>query len=126
MRSFYRPPTPKFPRRSPRATYALNALLASVLLGALLYRWQHWSLYLTWLIVVNLVTLVFFRLDKNRAGRGAERIPEQVLIFVTLLGGALGALAGMVLPPRHKTHKTYFWAAAATSLLIHLWLLWSF
>ncbi len=89
----------------------------------LLYGWLRWHPYLIWLIVINLVTFTFFRLDKSRAGRGAERIPEQVLIFIALLGGALGALAGMVLPPRHKTHKPHFWTAAATGLLLHFWLL---
>lgn len=46
-------------------------------------------------------------IDKQKAKRGAWRIPEKSLFIITLLGGGIGTIAGMYLF-RHKTKKMYF------------------
>jgi len=46
-------------------------------------------------------------IDKQKAKRGAWRIPEQTLFIITALGGGIGTIAGMYLF-RHKTRKLYF------------------
>lgn len=60
-----------------------------------------------YLLVVNLVTLCLFIIDKKRAEKGESRIPEAALLGLCLAGGALGGLIGMY-SVRHKTKKSYF------------------
>jgi uncharacterized membrane protein YsdA (DUF1294 family) len=59
-------------------------------------------------IIINLVTLLIWGVDKSRAVRQQWRIPENWLFFMAFMGGAFGALAGMVLF-RHKIRKARFW-----------------
>ena len=60
-----------------------------------------------YLILVNLFTFAVYGIDKNRAKHHAWRIPENTLIFLALIGGSVGALAGMY-TFHHKTRKTKF------------------
>ena len=58
---------------------------------------------------LNAVAWACYRLDKARAGRRARRIPERTLLALALVGGSLGALAGMYgHRHRHKTSKPRF------------------
>ncbi|MFC3932450.1 DUF1294 domain-containing protein [Streptococcus dentapri] len=58
-------------------------------------------------IIWNLLTFLLYGLDKRRAVRGEWRIPERILLLMTLSGAGLGAyLAGKLF--RHKTSKWYF------------------
>jgi len=61
---------------------------------------------LVFLVVVNVVSLIFFGVDKLRSMRGGWRIPESRLMFVAFFG-PFGAYAGMLLF-RHKTRKIKF------------------
>ncbi|MBO4481935.1 MAG: DUF1294 domain-containing protein [Bacteroidales bacterium] len=65
-------------------------------------------MFLFWyLLIVNLLALILFGIDKYRAQRHQYRIPEATLFTVAILGGSLGAWAGMYLF-RHKTaHKRF-------------------
>lgn len=76
------------------------------------------SRYLLWyLAAVNLVALALYGIDKAKARRGKWRIPEKTLLLLPLLGGSVGALAGMHLF-RHKTKHWYFrWGIPAMLLL---------
>ena len=59
--------------------------------------------YFGWyLAAVNIVAFIMYGIDKEKARRGAWRIPESTLIGVALLGGSFGAWAGM----RYFHHKT--------------------
>ena len=63
-----------------------------------------------YLIVVNVITLVVFVLDKRAATRGGERVghtPEARLLGLCLAGGSVGGLLAMNIA-RHKTKKWYF------------------
>lgn len=60
-----------------------------------------------YLIVINLLSLVMFGIDKVRAVRGLWRIPEAKLFVAAWAGGSAGALAGMLLF-RHKTKHPKF------------------
>jgi uncharacterized membrane protein YsdA (DUF1294 family) len=62
---------------------------------------------LTWLVAINLWTVLRFWQDKRRAIAGARRIPEADLLWLALLGGSPGALAARRLF-RHKTRKQPF------------------
>ena len=60
-----------------------------------------------YLLVINLVGFAMMGIDKNRAKRGAWRIPEKTLFTCALLGGSLGTTLGMS-TFRHKTKHWYF------------------
>ena len=62
---------------------------------------------LLYLELINLAAFILFGVDKRRARRGLWRIPEAVLLWTAVLGGGIGALAGMFLF-RHKTRKPRF------------------
>lgn len=56
---------------------------------------------------MSLLAFVLFGMDKAKARRGGRRIPEVTLLCVSLLGGGIGAFAGMRLF-HHKTRKPPF------------------
>ena len=60
-----------------------------------------------YLLLINLVALVVYGVDKRRAKKGQWRISEKTLFLVALIGGSVGAIAGMYLF-RHKTKHWYF------------------
>ncbi|MDO4813008.1 MAG: DUF1294 domain-containing protein [Eubacteriales bacterium] len=62
---------------------------------------------LIYLAAINLVTFLTYGIDKYRAKRGAWRISEKTLFLLPLLGGSVGAIAGMKVF-HHKTKHWYF------------------
>lgn len=66
-----------------------------------------YGIVLIYLEIINLVSFALFGIDKRRAKRGRWRISETALILSAVLGGGIGALAGMYLF-RHKTKKKKF------------------
>ena len=70
-----------------------------------------------YLVLMNLVTFWVYGADKRRARRGQWRVPERTLFLLPLLGGSIGALAGMRVF-HHKTRHWYFrWGIPAIFLL---------
>jgi uncharacterized membrane protein YsdA (DUF1294 family) len=63
-------------------------------------------------LAMNVVAFVLYKVDKERAIRGAWRIPEAWLFAVTLLGGLVGADWARRLF-RHKTQKASFTVCVA-------------
>jgi uncharacterized membrane protein YsdA (DUF1294 family) len=59
------------------------------------------------LLLLNLVTMLRFWQDKQRAKAGERRIPEADLLGLALVGGSPGALLARRLF-RHKTRKQPF------------------
>lgn len=55
-------------------------------------------------------------IDKQKAKRGAWRIPEKTLFMITVLGGGVGSIAGMYLF-HHKTKKLIFTIGMPTILI---------
>lgn len=60
-----------------------------------------------YLIVINLVTFLLCGCDKRAAVRGQWRIPERLLLFLTIAGGPAGMMAGMLFF-HHKTKDSKF------------------
>ena len=61
-----------------------------------------------YLISLNLVTFIFYGMDKRRAIKKKQRISEYTLLVLSFFGGCLGALLGMNVF-HHKTKKFKFW-----------------
>ena len=86
------------------------ALVAGVMLAAVLVAATGLSASLAYVLGLGLVTFAAYSWDKWRAVRGGRRIPEWALIVLSLIGGAVGGWAGMLIW-RHKTQHTRFWLA---------------
>lgn len=84
------------------------------------------GLVTVWLVGINLATFCVYGADKRRAKRGAWRVKEKTLFLLPLLGGSVGALAGMKVF-HHKTKHWYFaWgipAILAAQIALAVWLL---
>ena len=70
-------------------------------------------------VVMSVITLLFYIVDKGKAKRHAWRIPEAVLLGLSWLMGSLGALIG-IYGFRHKTNHWYFPVNTFVSLLVHI------
>ena len=60
-----------------------------------------------YLLIINALAFVLMLLDKYKARKNLWRIPEAPLFAVAILGGSLGAIAGMY-TVRHKTKHLSF------------------
>lgn len=60
-----------------------------------------------YLIGINIIGFLIMFIDKQKAKKGAWRIPEKTLFFITALGGGIGTISGMYIF-RHKTQKLQF------------------
>ncbi len=63
--------------------------------------------FFLYLLLINAVGLAIMHADKEKAKRGAWRIPEATLMWVAALGGSIGSLWGMY-RFRHKTKHPKF------------------
>ena len=62
---------------------------------------------LTYLLIINIVTLIAYAIDKINACEGRSRIRIVTLLGLAFIGGSIGAVAAMYLF-RHKTRQDYF------------------
>lgn len=58
-------------------------------------------------VIINIIGFLIMFIDKQKAKRGAWRIPEKTIFIITALGGGIGTIAGMY-AFRHKTQKLQF------------------
>lgn len=62
---------------------------------------------LIYLIVMNIIAFIIYGIDKWKAQKKRWRISEKMLLFLAIIGGSVGALAGMY-TFHHKTlHKKF-------------------
>lgn len=72
---------------------------------------------LLWVLIWTLVSFALMGLDKWKAIHRRQRIPEKVLFLTAILGGSVGAIAGMNLF-RHKTlHRAFRFGMPAILVL---------
>lgn len=72
-----------------------------------------------YLLLINIVTLLVYGIDKRRARKEKWRVSEKTLFLLPLAGGSVGAIAGMYLF-RHKTRHWYFRIGLPAILLLQL------
>lgn len=70
------------------------------------------------LTVYNTLVFFIYAADKWKARRGRRRIAEATLLWLALLGGSAGALAGIYLV-RHKSRKPRFALGIPLMLAAH-------
>lgn len=70
-------------------------------------------------LFINILAFFIFFIDKCKAKHNANRISENKLISIILLGGSLGSLLSMFIF-KHKTKKAKFYFFNILSLIIHL------
>jgi len=68
---------------------------------------DKWKILLIYLLVINVVTLIVFGIDKIRAAEHRSRIKIVTLLGLAFAGGSIGALIAMY-AFRHKTNQDYF------------------
>ena len=97
------------PRSAVGATFRFGVVTgaAAIALALLLALGLALDGLLSWLIAINIVTLLAYGYDKAIAGSEHTRAPERVLLALALVGGSVGAWVGMTLF-HHKTAKASF------------------
>ena len=70
-----------------------------------------------YLVIISLVTFLFYGIDKSKAKRDKWRIPEATLIILCFIGGGIGGLLGMKVF-RHKTQHLKFKILVPLSVLL--------
>ena len=75
------------------------------------------KIYAAATLIMSVITFAAFGNDKKKAKRSMWRTPEAVLLTLSLLGGSIGALAGMRFF-HHKTRKTKFIILVPLTLII--------
>jgi hypothetical protein len=81
--------------------------------------------FIVWLVAWGVTAFAIYGWDKTQAQRRGWRVPEVILHALALIGGFIGAWAGMFIF-RHKTQKpefklvliaaTLLWGALAVTL----------
>ena len=77
------------------------------------------TIFLSYLVLANLITFTMYGIDKRRAIKNKWRIPEKTLLLAALFGGAMGALWGMILF-HHKTKKAKFFLIVPVLFFLQL------
>ncbi len=77
--------------------------------------------FFLYLLLINAVAFLLMRIDKQKARKNRWRIPESTLIMTAVLGGSIGALAGMYLF-RHKTKHLKFTLGVPAILVVQVFL----
>lgn len=74
---------------------------------------------IVYLVIINIAAFCLYGLDKSAAINQKQRIPNRVLLGIAVIGGSIGALAGMY-TFRHKTKKWYYTITVPVILLLQI------
>lgn len=85
---------------------------------------QH-KVLITYLVVINFITLAAFAIDKIAAIEGRSRIRIVTLLGLAFIGGSLGGLIAMYLF-RHKIRKDYFTVGIPMIMLMQVFVIFYF
>ena len=78
-----------------------------------------YQILLVYLLLVNAAGFLLMLVDKIKAKRNLWRIPEATLMGVAVIGGSIGAIAGMNLF-RHKTKHAKFYIGLPVILVLQI------
>lgn len=77
------------------------------------------KILIVYLVLVNITAFAMYGIDKRQAVKLKWRIPEKTLLLVALVGGGIGAFAGMRIF-RHKTKHWQFMIGVPACILLHV------
>ena len=80
--------------------------------------------FLIYLVIINIIAFLAMYIDKRKAKYGKWRIPEQTLLILAIIGGSIGAIAGMY-TFKHKTKKLRFSVGFPVILILQIVLIFS-
>lgn len=80
------------------------------------------KLGIIYLVIMNCTGFISMGVDKQKAKKGAWRIPERTLFLIAILGGGLGSILGMQLF-RHKTRHKQFVIGMPVIVLVQICLI---
>ena len=66
---------------------------------------HQYSMY--YLLAINALSFLLYGLDKYKAKKGKWRISEATLLMMAVIGGSIGAWAGMLLWHHKTMHKKF-------------------
>lgn len=72
-----------------------------------------------YLVIINLIAFLLMAMDKSRARKHQWRIPEKTLFLSAILGGSIGAIAGMY-TFHHKTKHWHFVIGMPAILIVQI------
>jgi uncharacterized membrane protein YsdA (DUF1294 family) len=98
------------------AVSLILAIITAVLIWFFGYPINEWQ---SWLIAISAISFLVFGYDKMMARGERRRIPETVLLVLTLIGGTAGSAIGMILF-HHKTRKTSFLTRVLTIVVLQV------
>ena len=81
---------------------------------------------LYYLLFINIITFMMYGIDKLKAKKGKWRISEATLLLMAVIGGSIGAWAGMRIWHHKTMHKKFQYGIPAIiimqiSLMVYLY-----
>ena len=70
-----------------------------------------------YLLAINALSFILFGLDKYKAKKGKWRISEATLLLMAVIGGSIGAWAGMRLWHHKTMHKKFKYGIPAIIIM---------
>lgn len=68
-------------------------------------------------MIINVLTFIVYGIDKLKAKYKKWRIPESTLLWLAVLGGSVGALAGMKVWHHKTLHEKFIYGVPAILIL---------
>lgn len=72
---------------------------------------------LYYLIFINIITFMMYGIDKLKAKKGKWRISEATLLMMAIVGGSIGAWAGMRIWHHKTMHKKFQYGIPAIIIM---------
>lgn len=80
---------------------------------------SNFAFLIYFFVAINVISFLIYGIDKLKAVKGWSRISEATLLWIAVLGGSIGAWAGM-LTWHHKTKHLKFQLGVPFILLLQL------
>ena len=75
------------------------------------------NIILGYLLAINIATFFLYGIDKYKAKKGRWRISEATLLLMAVIGGSIGAWAGMRLWHHKTMHKKFKYGIPAIIIM---------
>ena len=75
------------------------------------------NIILGYLLAINIASFFLYGIDKYKAKKGRWRISEAILLLMAVIGGSIGAWAGMRLWHHKTMHKKFKYGIPAIIIM---------